>query len=301
MRRLLPIILLVLVATSSALAKDWRGILPMHSTREDVEAILGPPPPPPEDRSYTLNKTRSIYYLDEGEVYIAFASEEFLRQNDCNAVSLGTVLMIQLTPKDGMLLSNLQLDEKTLRKFNPSRDPTQEFEGFMDEKEGLVIRLSKGKVDQIVYLPSALDRGRCAGFYESPERFVEVSGFVCGLRFDEYGNLSFSDEKARLDNFAIQLQNVEKASGLILVYAGRKATFGEAQIRANRARDYLINVRGINPERVKTVDGGFREDLTVQLYIVPEGMSPPSANPTVDPSEVELIYEKPRRPKRKRN
>ena len=102
-------------------------------------------------------------------------------------------------------------------------------------------------------------------------------------------------------NFAIQLQNVEKASGLVLVYAGRKAMVAEAQTRANRARDYLINVRGINPERVKTVDGGFQEELTVQLYIVPEGMSPPSGMPTVDPSQVELIYEKPRRSKRKRN
>ena len=27
------------------------------------------------------------------------------------------------------------------------------------------------------------------------------------VRFDEYGNIRFNDEKARLDNFAIQLQN----------------------------------------------------------------------------------------------
>lgn len=44
MRRLLPIVFLVLLASGSAGAKDWRGILPMHSTREDVIALLGPPP-----------------------------------------------------------------------------------------------------------------------------------------------------------------------------------------------------------------------------------------------------------------
>ncbi|HLM24214.1 MAG TPA: hypothetical protein VK274_04115 [Pyrinomonadaceae bacterium] len=44
MRKFLPIILLILVPTSTALAKDWRGILPMHSTRADVEALLGPQP-----------------------------------------------------------------------------------------------------------------------------------------------------------------------------------------------------------------------------------------------------------------
>lgn len=39
-------------------AKDWRGIVPLHSTRADVENLLGEPPPPPKDgsRVYTLNK-----------------------------------------------------------------------------------------------------------------------------------------------------------------------------------------------------------------------------------------------------
>ena len=300
MRRLLPIILLVMVSTSSVAAKDWRGILPMHSTREDVEALLGPPPPPPEDRSYTLNKSRSIYYLDEGEVYIVFAGDEFLKQNNCNAVPLGTVLMIQVTPKHEMVISNLKLDEKAFRRFNPSQNGL-EYEGFIDEREGLVIRTYQGKVDRMVYLASALDRARCPGFYEASEQFVQVPGFTCGIAFDRYGNLRFSDEKARLDNFAIQIQQVERAQGYIIVYAGRKATVAEAQTRANRARDYLINVREINPERVKAVDGGFQEELAVQLYIVPEGVSPPALMPTVDRSQVELIYEKPRRPKRKRN
>jgi hypothetical protein len=35
-----------------------------------------------------------------------------------------------------------------------------------------------------------------------------------------------------------------------------------------------------------TVDGGYKEDLTVELWIVPSGANPPTASPTVDPSEV---------------
>ena len=123
MRRLLPIILLVLISSSSAVAKHWRGILPMHSTRADVEALLGPPPPPPKGRAvYELNQGRSIYYLEEGEVYIVFATEELLKLNDCNAVAPGTVLVIQIRPKE-MPVSSLQLDEKTVNKFNTSKLP----------------------------------------------------------------------------------------------------------------------------------------------------------------------------------
>jgi hypothetical protein len=303
MRRLLLITLLVLVSISSVAAKDWRGILPLHSTREHVEALLGPPPPPPENRIYTLHKGRSIYYLDEGEVYIVFADEEFLVSNNCPSVVAGTVLSIRITPKSDLLLSSLKLDEKAFRKFDPSDRPGEGYEGFIDDKEGFVIRAFKGKVEEIVYLPFAPDRERCTSLYENAEVFVQISTFVCGLssRFDQYGGIRWSDEKARLDNFAIQIQNVEKSRGYIIVYAGRKASYGEAQTRANRARDYLINVRELDPERVKAVDGGHQEDFTVELYIMPAGVEAPTPDPTVDPSEVEIIYEKKRRSPKKRN
>jgi hypothetical protein len=38
--------------------------------------------------------------------------------------------------------------------------------------------------------------------------------------FDRYGNLAFRDEKARLANFAIQLQNEPGTSGYIFIYGG---------------------------------------------------------------------------------
>jgi hypothetical protein len=93
--------------------------------------------------------------------------------------------------------------------------------------------------------------------------------------------------------------NEENAIGYIIVYAGRRATVAEAQLRANRARDYVINVRKINPQRVKAVDGGYHEELTVQLHITPADAEPPSAMSTVDASQVEIIYEKKPRPRSK--
>lgn len=300
MRRVLPIVLLVLLASSIVAAKDWRGILPMHSTREDVIAILGPPLQPPEGRAYTLHSGRSIYFLDEAEVYIAFADEDFLKEKNCRGVPSGTVLMIQITPRD-LSLSSLNLDEKRFRKFDPSKPPGIGYEAFIDNDEGLVIRAFEGKVDTMIYFASAADRVRCPEYFENPETAVQI--MRCGLvpKFDEYGdNIRWSDEKARLDNFAIQLMNFEKAHGLIVVYAGRKATVAEAQIRANRARDYLINIRKIDPGLVKAIDAGHRENLTVSLYIWPTDIDPPPFEGTIPPSEVEIIYQKEKRTQRKR-
>ncbi|HST51145.1 MAG TPA: hypothetical protein VLJ61_10860, partial [Pyrinomonadaceae bacterium] len=60
-----------------------------------------------------------------------------------------------------------------------------------------------------------------------------------------------------------------------------------AQRRCDRAKDYLVTTRGIDASRVVTVDGGYKEDLTVELWVVPSGAAPPTASPTVQPSEVQ--------------
>ena len=93
-------------------------------------------------------------------------------------------------------------------------------------------------------------------------------------KFDEYGNIRFNDEKARLDNFAIQLQNEPTAQGYIIGYGTCDA---EGQTRANRAKDYLVNTRGIDAGRLMVVDGGCMPELKVELWIVPSGATAPAA------------------------
>jgi hypothetical protein len=95
------------------------------------------------------------------------------------------------------------------------------------------------------------------------------------LKFDEYGNIHFDDEKARLDNYAIQLQNYPDAEGYVIAYG---VCEGEAQQRADRAKDYLVNTRVIDAGRVVTVDGGCRDDLLVDLWVVPAGATAPVAD-----------------------
>jgi hypothetical protein len=95
------------------------------------------------------------------------------------------------------------------------------------------------------------------------------------VKFDEYGNIKFNDEKARLDNYAIQLQNQPGSQGYILAYG---SCAGEAQARADRAKDYLVNTRGIDAGRLVTVDGGCRAELAVELWVVPTGATAPAAS-----------------------
>jgi hypothetical protein len=105
--------------------------------------------------------------------------------------------------------------------------------------------------------------------------------------FDDFPNLAFDDQKARLDNLAIELANVPDATGYIIVYAGRKSRVGQAQYLGERARNYLVRTRGVDANRITVVDGGYREADEFEIWIVPQGAQPPQAKPTLQPSEVQ--------------
>ena len=107
--------------------------------------------------------------------------------------------------------------------------------------------------------------------------------------FDSYGDLSWEDEKTHLDNFAIALRHDPDSIGYIMVYGGRRACVNEAKDRALRAKKYVIETRGIRARRIKWIDGGYREELTVILQPAPRGAPELTASPTLKPSEIQII------------
>lgn len=96
------------------------------------------------------------------------------------------------------------------------------------------------------------------------------------VSFDVYRDISYNNEKARLDNFVVWLQNHPGARGYILVYQGRRSRPGRAQMRGTRARDYLVNERGIEATRVEVLEGAKRDELTIELRGVPPGAARPT-------------------------
>ena len=103
-------------------------------------------------------------------------------------------------------------------------------------------------------------------------------------KFDEFGDLRHCDMSARLDNFAITMQNDPQAKAFVVGYDPKGKTRGYASRELKVARHYLVNVRGLAPERVVAVDGGEKEipEGMTQLWVVPGGAQPPVAAPAVD-------------------
>src|SRR4051812_49961997 len=67
-------------------------------------------------------------------------------------------------------------------------------------------------------------------------------------KFDEFGDINCESEYARLDNFAVALQNEPQAKGLIIFYGGeafksRLPQQGEAEARGARLVPNLFDPR----------------------------------------------------------
>ena len=104
--------------------------------------------------------------------------------------------------------------------------------------------------------------------------------------FDECNSCTFDDQKARLDNLAVELQHDPSTRAYIIAYGGRTSPVGQVEVLMSRARDYLVSQRGIDASRLVVVNGGFREEDSVELWMVPSGAKPPQATPTVKVSDL---------------
>jgi len=60
-------------------------------------------------------------------------------------------------------------------------------------------------------------------------------------KFDEFPDIARNDEKARLDNFAIELQNDPTATAYVVVYPGRNGRSPDVQKHTSRVVEYLTN------------------------------------------------------------
>ena len=92
--------------------------------------------------------------------------------------------------------------------------------------------------------------------------------------FDEFGDINCENEMARLDNFAIQLQNEPGYRGEIIFFAGSMAgdrlpKRGEAEARVERIRAYLTKRRGIPPASLVVINGGYSTHFRVVLWNIP--------------------------------
>jgi hypothetical protein len=107
-------------------------------------------------------------------------------------------------------------------------------------------------------------------------------------RFREYGNVRWSDERAVLDHLADSFRRSRNQVIYFLIYAGQRPCKNEARLRALRAKKYLVQRHKIPKPDIVWKDGGFRSDLSVEIWLLPKDkpLPEPANFLTIDPSHV---------------
>ena len=273
----------VLLTSRAASAKAWKGIVPLHSTRADVERVLGPPTV--EDNGYDIDGERVLI------TYSSQGCQEGLAGGW--KVAANTVVSISVTPKNEIKLTDVLVSGKNYDQIY--RIHTPQLVDYVDVQDGVRYLANADSVQSTTYISSEADdrKFRCGEYkYAAPVPAGAKNKFE-QIPFDSYGKIPFEDVEARLDSFMIQLQNMNEGAphyrGFIIVYAGQSAHAAEASTTAECSKNYLVKVRKADPETVIVADGGYRDEFIVELYIIPNDAYPPMLLPTVSPKKVEIL------------
>jgi hypothetical protein len=130
---------------SISLAKEWRGIVPIHSKRADVERLLG------KGTDYCCF---TEYSLEDVRVVVMYSS------GNCDSkgwnVPKDTVISLEVYLSVKPRVSDLQIDES---KFQITEDP--ELPGIFqydNEEEGFTIVVGKGMTRGFYYMAASKDK-----------------------------------------------------------------------------------------------------------------------------------------------
>ena len=132
-------------------AKDWCGIVPLHSTRTDVERLLKVKPE-------RCGNNACLYDLSEKTVFVLYADMPTCRNEDATTswkVPRDTVIQITINFKTPQSFSALDID---VTKYD--RVPDKELRGLVylsDYDQGIRMETSGDTVRRITYYPAATD------------------------------------------------------------------------------------------------------------------------------------------------
>ncbi len=115
---------------------------------------------------------------------------------------------------------------------------------------------------------------KCRQIISVPTEVGKLPPAPTPFRCDEFEPGNRDQDKARLDNCVIQVQNTPDAQMYVIIYPGtdKKNPYDRT---AKFYLDYMVKNRGMDPSRIKMVKGDARMKTTAVIWVVPPGATPP--------------------------
>jgi hypothetical protein len=275
----LTFLLLFLPVVALGQTNSWNGIVPLHSTKSDVEKIdslkiEGECPRPGNACHYILNNQR---------IWVNYARGG-CKGSDSFDVPKDTVLSISV---DNPIGYGKSLDELKLDKNELSSKITHTMTGYWTNSEnGVTYTFSQvhSQLASISYIPKKSDNDlRCYGFppYDPDAYYIPLQKIEF---FNPSSNRYETDYIYELDSYFIPfLADDLDFNGYVMVYFDRKLTLERYRQKVSRIRKHLFMTRKVNRKRVMIIEGGMRERAEIELYLLHKAKKPqpPAPNPTL--------------------
>lgn len=143
---------LILTNQFNVKGQDWRQIVPLKSTRAEVERLLGS----------TTGAYFAQYELKQGSLFIEYSS------GPCKAERKGgwnvpkdVVTMVHFTPKHRTRIADLKLDPKKFRKIVDDHVIGALY--YVNDEDGITYAVQNGRVDFVEYHSAKRDENLYCG------------------------------------------------------------------------------------------------------------------------------------------
>jgi len=119
---------------------------------------------------------------------------------------------------------------------------------------------------------------KCRQLITVPTEVGKLPPAPTPYRCDEFEPGNRDQDKARLDNCVIQVQNTPDAQMYVIIYPGsdkRSTAKANYDRTAKWYLDYMVKTRGMDPSRVRLARGSDSAKTRVAIWIIPPGATPP--------------------------
>lgn len=254
---------------------SWQGVIPLASTRTQVEKILGTP-------VAGTYYGESDYKTEKNRFTVTYSLKP------CDAgwnVPVDTVLSIEIPPPDGQAnksAEELKLDQS---KFFVSGDDA--FYGTWTDPEAGVQRYFMNMTESLLwikYIPKRADNTRrCDGF----------PPFVPEAQYYPFETRYFNNPKAGKDagmdylvagslfNIVYQAKQAKgKYKPYVLVYFDNKLPYKKYKARLQQFRLYAERMMKREGQQVEIIEAGINHQNEAEFYLLPSDWKPPAPTPS---------------------
>jgi hypothetical protein len=150
-------VICIFCSANVAVAKEWKGIVPLQSKKEDVIRLLGVPS--------RVEGERLTFGQKDEDVFVIVSDEDTSYQ--CGEdLALDTVMAVEVVPRKSRDLSEYHLNLSHLEKFD-REDDSGPYRWYWDQADGFALKVVKGRTVKLEYMPGGTDAGRCPTYYHN--------------------------------------------------------------------------------------------------------------------------------------